>query len=343
MDRFVDLDVVGALESSDKSSSYHLGWDYLRHYEAFFAEYRDAPINILEIGVFAGASLRLWRWFFAQAQITGIDIDESCRKQAGPRITVDIGSQVDPEFLDRVCARAQPSIIIDDGSHLDEHMIATFEHLMPKLAPGGIYIVEDIVHRTRRDGDARANASLYFLDSALACLASRQAILMHTIPAALLAMVDRVSFVRGAVCLHKRDPERDTGRATATAQAYLAEHPITPAMAINYAEWLCANDAAPACAEAALRAVPSDRRASLRGQLIEADTLARAGRIEEARAIIAAIDARTLRQPPLLLHLGRLHMRLGDPEAARATWKIAQSLGMSQNIRGKWQSLLEEG
>jgi hypothetical protein len=36
-------------------------------------------------------------------------------------------------------------------------------------------------------------------------------------------------------------------------------------------------------------------------------------------------------------------MRLGDPEAARATWKIAQSLGMSQNIRGKWPSLLEEG
>jgi len=34
-------------------------------------------------------------------------------------------------------------LIIDDGSHLNEHVITTFELLFPKLKNGGIYVIED--------------------------------------------------------------------------------------------------------------------------------------------------------------------------------------------------------
>jgi demethylmacrocin O-methyltransferase len=34
-------------------------------------------------------------------------------------------------------------LIVDDGSHINEHVIKTFEILFPKLKKGGIYVVED--------------------------------------------------------------------------------------------------------------------------------------------------------------------------------------------------------
>ncbi len=144
MDRFVDLDVIGALQDSDKSSSIRFGWDYLRHYEMLLAEYRDLPIELFEIGVSRGGSLRSWAWFFPNASITGIDIDPACARHAAPRIAVAIGSQTDTAFLDTLCEKAAPTIIIDDGSVDYEHMIITFEHLLPRLQAGGLYIVEDI-------------------------------------------------------------------------------------------------------------------------------------------------------------------------------------------------------
>jgi len=54
-----DLDIIGVLEGTDKSSSVSSAWDYLRHYQALFAPWRDQPINFIEIGVGRGASLNL--------------------------------------------------------------------------------------------------------------------------------------------------------------------------------------------------------------------------------------------------------------------------------------------
>ncbi len=34
-------------------------------------------------------------------------------------------------------------MIIDDGSHINDHVVTTFDFLFPKLAPGGIYVIED--------------------------------------------------------------------------------------------------------------------------------------------------------------------------------------------------------
>jgi hypothetical protein len=172
LDSRVDLDIVGALENADKSSCVRLSWDYLRHYEWMLTELRDAPINLIEIGVAGGPSMRIWRWFFSQAQIIGIDIDPNCKRHAGDRVQIEIGSQIDPVFLDRVCAENPPTVIVDDGSHIMEHMIFSFEHLFPKLLPGGIYIVEDFwgfigVDAMEQSTEAGQNAPEYFLQVAL--------------------------------------------------------------------------------------------------------------------------------------------------------------------------------
>ena len=35
-------------------------------------------------------------------------------------------------------------MVIDDGSHVPEHQVISFEALWPSVKPGGIYVVEDV-------------------------------------------------------------------------------------------------------------------------------------------------------------------------------------------------------
>src|SRR4029079_10969603 len=77
----------------------------------------------------------------------GIDIDEACKRFDEPanRIAVRIGEQQDPQFLKSLVREFGPfDLIIDDGSHVSSHMIASFNFLFdPGLKEGGIYLVED--------------------------------------------------------------------------------------------------------------------------------------------------------------------------------------------------------
>lgn len=139
-----ELDVIGALTGTDKSSSVSWGWDYLRHYEALVARWRHEAVNLIEIGVADGASLAAWERYFDQAVLVGIDVEPSCSRFERGRVHIRIGSQEDPAFLQRIAAEFPPTIVIDDGSHIAHHMIAAFEVLFPALAPGGVYIFEDM-------------------------------------------------------------------------------------------------------------------------------------------------------------------------------------------------------
>lgn len=139
-----ELEVLGILEGTDKSSCLHWSWDYLRHYDRILSPFRNRQVNLLEIGCLGGASLRMWKRYFTQAMLIGIDIDPRCKQLEDERTAIMIGSQEDPEFLQAISAQYPPSIIIDDGSHIAHHMITSFEVLFPSLTPGGIYIFEDL-------------------------------------------------------------------------------------------------------------------------------------------------------------------------------------------------------
>ncbi len=138
------LDLIGISEGTDKHSLLH---DYLRHYERMFDRFRAAEIDLIEIGVANGASLRTWRRFFSKARIIGIDVVQACQVFADEanHVIVEIGSQDDPGFLLNIGRRYQPSIIIDDGSHIASHIQFSFETLFPALQPGGCYVIEDIM------------------------------------------------------------------------------------------------------------------------------------------------------------------------------------------------------
>jgi hypothetical protein len=122
-------------------------WDhYFDIYERHFSRFRSRPVTLLEIGVYSGGSLDLWRSYFGpDAHIIGVDIEESVRVYERDGIRILIGDQADRSFWARVLPTLPPlDIVIDDGGHTPEQMIVTLEATLPRLAPGGVYLCEDI-------------------------------------------------------------------------------------------------------------------------------------------------------------------------------------------------------
>lgn len=124
---------------------------YPRHYERHFDPIRDRRLTILEIGVGGyadpgrgGASLHVWKRYFPRASVFGLDItDKSALSEQ--RITVLAGDQSSPADLADVIAATGPlDIIIDDGSHVSAHLLASFEVFFPLLRDGGLYVLEDL-------------------------------------------------------------------------------------------------------------------------------------------------------------------------------------------------------
>lgn len=124
-------------------------WKWLHYfdiYERHFAKFRGQPINILEIGIYSGGSLDMWRDYFGPAaMIHGVDVQPDCLAYEREGVRVWIGDQSSASFWERFkIAAPMMDIIIDDGSHKPTHQITTLESLLPHLRPGGVYLCEDV-------------------------------------------------------------------------------------------------------------------------------------------------------------------------------------------------------
>ena len=141
-----DLKMLALKYGTDK-----FGHSYMDHYQKEFGLIRRLKLNILEIGIGGykdpkggGQSLRMWQEYFPNSIIYGIDIEDKSYHE-DKRIKIFKGSQNDPEFLEEVAIKiGKINIVIDDGSHINEHVITSFRTLFPYLANGGIYVIEDL-------------------------------------------------------------------------------------------------------------------------------------------------------------------------------------------------------
>lgn len=132
------LDELGLKYDTDKASHGH---GYCDIYEQWLTGFN--PRIVLEIGVFKGGSLRMWRDFFPEASIVGIDIDPS-RLFSEDRINTFLCNQHEPLELDKLLEQGIPDLVIDDGSHNWGDQMISFFHIFPKMSPGSIYIIEDL-------------------------------------------------------------------------------------------------------------------------------------------------------------------------------------------------------
>lgn len=123
-----------------------------KYYSDEFTPRRDEEINILEIGVRFGDSIKLWREWFTKGDVFGIDV--SYTQQAQKLLEkLDINIIIDDAYSNE-CIESIPNdffdYIIDDGPHTIESQLKFVESYLPKLKKGGKLIVEDI-EEWRRD------------------------------------------------------------------------------------------------------------------------------------------------------------------------------------------------
>lgn len=138
--KFHELESLGKYFGTDKCSDTH---NYLNKYEMFLQKWKNEKINVLELGVFDGASIEMWEKYFLNAMIYGVDIDERCKKYEGGRKKVVIQDLNDEDGIDQL-SYIRPTIIIDDASHIRTHQIKALWHLLPIMQPGGVFIMEDL-------------------------------------------------------------------------------------------------------------------------------------------------------------------------------------------------------
>jgi len=128
---------------TDKAEHPH----YLQKYEEHFRALLDSDVRLLELGIYRGGSLLLWRDYFQKGLIVGLDLQPVKIEDPSGRIRTYQGMQQDTQLLDRIGHENAPDgfdVIIDDCSHIGELTRISFWHLFDNhLKPGGLYVIED--------------------------------------------------------------------------------------------------------------------------------------------------------------------------------------------------------
>ena len=130
------------------------GWkhEYEKVYEPDFEALKEQPINILDIGIWKGASMEAWLDYFPNATVYGIDIFTRVTPEEVPALSKDRtkwlqGDSTSPKIvreIKKAWGDVKFDIIIDDGKHTPEANQLTFRHIFPFLKEDGRYYIEDI-------------------------------------------------------------------------------------------------------------------------------------------------------------------------------------------------------
>ena len=125
--------------STDKGTSH----TYLETYEKLFAPYKDKEINIVEVGVRGGGSIKMWEDYFPKAHILGIDLTDFYIIEEGTEFSNRRTTILLKDINDMDSVDFEPfSIAIDDGSHRIEDQLAFVKIMLPVVK--GLIIIEDI-------------------------------------------------------------------------------------------------------------------------------------------------------------------------------------------------------
>jgi hypothetical protein len=119
---------------------------YFPIYHRHFSKFIDRPVKVVEIGIYSGGSLGMWKSYFgSDCRLFGVDIEPACAAYEDDVTRVFIGDQADPGFWRQFVAEVgEVDVVIDDGGHLPHQQIATFQSLIPHMRHGGVYLCEDL-------------------------------------------------------------------------------------------------------------------------------------------------------------------------------------------------------
>ena len=120
--------------------------NYFNVYDQLFSSYINKKIIFVEIGVFQGGSLQMWRKFFGnKARIIGIDINPGAKKFEKDGFEIFIGNQSSPDFWDYFFKKiGKVDIILDDGGHTNKQQIITTINCIKYIKDNGKLVIEDV-------------------------------------------------------------------------------------------------------------------------------------------------------------------------------------------------------
>ncbi len=128
-------------------------WEhYFEIYHNHFKKFIGKEVHLVEVGVFSGGSIEMWKEYFGdKCYVYGVDIEPACKNYESERVKIFIGDQSSKDFWQRF-KQGVPKIdiFIDDGGHLAYQQIPTIEEMLSHISPGGIYLCEDI-HQSTND------------------------------------------------------------------------------------------------------------------------------------------------------------------------------------------------
>ena len=132
-------------QETDKGTEHFEKHGYTEIYDQYIPE--TGKYKLLEIGIYHGDSLRMWEEYNPELEIHALDIDENINRwiqQPNP-YHIYIGDQTDASMIDEIGKNGGPfDFIIDDGSHVGQHITTSFKMLWQHLKPGGYYFIEDL-------------------------------------------------------------------------------------------------------------------------------------------------------------------------------------------------------
>tara|TARA_R110000868_G_scaffold411613_1_gene705906 strand:+ start:1756 stop:2379 length:624 start_codon:yes stop_codon:yes gene_type:complete len=137
---------------TDKNTVHH----YLPVYDDLLARIKDTALNVLEVGICFGGSIKLWHDYFLNATIHGIDCQlyefvwdelkdkERIKLYTSSALNVTKVDAYEPEWVKKTFGGMEFDFMLDDGPHTFESQVAFLDLYLPLLARGGMLIIEDI-------------------------------------------------------------------------------------------------------------------------------------------------------------------------------------------------------
>jgi hypothetical protein len=135
-------------ELTDKNTAH----SYLDVYDKLLFPIRKTASNILEVGIYWGGSIQLWRDYFPNAQIYAVDIcsldfikKSSIKNDHNISLFTNTNGY-DDTFIQTsfVNKNIKFDMILDDGPHSLQSNIDVIVKYLPLLSENGIMIIEDI-------------------------------------------------------------------------------------------------------------------------------------------------------------------------------------------------------
>lgn len=133
------LDEIATRHPTDKGTG-----GYFPFYERHLGPDRESVRRVLEIGIDRGHSLRLWRDWFPNADVVGLDINPGKCFSGEPRITCLAGDSRGNGTAAALAEYGPFDVLIDDGGHHTSEHHAVLNNLAGLVVPGGWLVIEDM-------------------------------------------------------------------------------------------------------------------------------------------------------------------------------------------------------